>query len=76
MYSYEEQLIGICMIIINYIKTIYIRFTYHENENINHDSYIIDVASDDCMVMYKDEITIEIARFKELIDAVEYVKFL
>lgn len=64
------------MITINYIKTIYIRFQYNENDVINDDSYIIDVTEKNCMVMYKDEITIEIATFKQLIDAVEYVKFL
>jgi len=64
------------MIAINYIKTIYIRFQYNENDVINDDSYIIDVTEENSMVMYKDEITTEIATFKQMLDAVEYVKFL
>ncbi|RKS87350.1 hypothetical protein DES39_0571 [Orbus hercynius] len=64
------------MITINYLKTIYIRFQYNKHDIINNDSYIIDVVENDHMIMYKDEITIEIARFKQLIDAVEYVKWL
>jgi len=34
------------MVTINYIKTIYIRFQYNENDVINNDSYIIDVTED------------------------------
>lgn len=64
------------MITINYLKPIYIRFSHDKEHEINNDSYIIDVVEDDHMVMYKDEITIEIARFKNLFDAVEYVKWL
>lgn len=64
------------MITIKYSKTIYIRFSHDTEHVINNDSYIIDVVENDHMVMYKDEIMIEIARFKHLIHAVEYVKFL
>jgi len=52
-------------------KTIYIRFQYNENDVINDDSYIIDVTEENSMVMYKDEITTEIATFKQMLDAVE-----
>lgn len=51
------------MITIKYSKTIYIRFSHDAEHVINNDSYIIDVVENDHMVMYKDEITIEIARF-------------
>lgn len=64
------------MIIIYYFKPIYIRINHNENDVIDDDSYVISVSEDESMVMYKDEIIIEIAKFKQLIDAVEYVKFL
>lgn len=64
------------MITIYYFKPIYIRINHNDNDVINDDSYVISVSEDECMVMYKDEIIIEIAKFKQLIDAIEYVKFL
>lgn len=63
------------MITINYLKTIYIRFQYNESNIINDDSYIIDVTDDESMVIYNaGEFAIEIAKFKNMIDVVKYVK--
>ena len=69
--------LALIMITINHIKTIYIRFNHNNTDVIKLDSYIISITEDESMVMYNaEEFAIEIANFKNLIDAVEYVKWL